>query len=253
MALCGLMTYLLTGEEPEGIDFIFPRVGGLNPDGSKRRITTMFYTREAPMLEKHIEEEGGGIHGALMGSINMLYNKMLFQPFVEMYTNRDYFGRDIYDVNAPEYRQAAQFMSKVFKDQFSPITLSGAQRALETGGTYSRDVPLALLGFGPAPSYAAKTATQNRIAYLYHRFVAPVSSPQPEAETADAKRQAVQAYRLAEVNKDQAKMNAALDLLAQTGGKVPSTAGDIYMFKRLPVSSRRPSWKAPRMMKLGSM
>jgi hypothetical protein len=53
MILSGLMTYALTGQSPSDIlDYIFPRVGGKNPDGSPRRLTTMFYTREVPMLMK---------------------------------------------------------------------------------------------------------------------------------------------------------------------------------------------------------
>jgi hypothetical protein len=51
-ALIGaVMTRLFTGENPkETKDYIFPRVGGVNPDGSPRRLTTMFYLREIPML-----------------------------------------------------------------------------------------------------------------------------------------------------------------------------------------------------------
>ncbi len=239
MALCGLMTYMLTGDQPEGLDFIFPRIGGLNPDGSRRRLTTMFYTREFPMWRKHVEEQGGGVHGTIAGTGDMLFNKLLFQPFVEMAQNRDYYGHELYDINAPEYRQAYQFATKVFKEQFSPITISGASRALETGGSWSRDVPLAMLGFGPAPSYAARTATQNRIGFLYQRFVSPNAAPLPEEPTQDAQRQARQDYRLAAANKDETAKAKAIAEIAKTGAEVPTLPGDILMFHRLPVSSQR--------------
>jgi hypothetical protein len=50
--------------------------------------------------------------------------------------------------------------------QLSPMSVSGAQRAQETGGR-PIETPLAYLGFGPAPKYAESSALQNRIAYLY--------------------------------------------------------------------------------------
>jgi hypothetical protein len=51
--ISGVMTKLFTGENPkEPADYIFPRIGGTNPDGSPRRLTTMFYLREIPMLNE---------------------------------------------------------------------------------------------------------------------------------------------------------------------------------------------------------
>ena len=61
----GVMTKMFTGENPKDTnDYIFPRVGDTNPDGSPRRLTTMFYLREIPMFQKHMQEHGGGIGGA---------------------------------------------------------------------------------------------------------------------------------------------------------------------------------------------
>jgi len=60
------------------------RPGGTNPDGSPRRITTIFYLREIPMFQKHMQEHGGGNGGVLAGGKDMLLSKMLFGPFIEL-------------------------------------------------------------------------------------------------------------------------------------------------------------------------
>ena len=56
----------------------------------------MFYLREIPMLQKH----GGGI---LAGGKDMLLSKMLFEPI--HWNNRNYFGSEIWDTNAPGFQQ----------------------------------------------------------------------------------------------------------------------------------------------------
>ena len=48
----------------------------------------------------------------------------------------------------------------------TPISVSSAQRAVDTGGTWPKDAVLAVLGFGPAPSYAERSTIQNRISFL---------------------------------------------------------------------------------------
>ena len=96
-----------------------------------------------------------------------------------------------------------------------------------------------MLGFGPAPSYAARTATQNRIGFLYQRFVSPNATPLPEAPAQDAQRQARQAYRSAVANNDGAAKAKAIAELSKTGAEIPTLPGDVLMFQRLPVSSQR--------------
>ena len=50
----------------------------------------MFYLREIPMLQKHVQEHGGGI---LAGGKDMLLSKVLFEPIRELWNNRNYFGK----------------------------------------------------------------------------------------------------------------------------------------------------------------
>jgi hypothetical protein len=108
----------------------------------------------------------------------------LFEPFKEILENRDYYGFNIRDENAPWHKQLWQTIVHDFGD-LTPIRVSSAQRALDTGGTWSKDAVLAVLGFGPAPSYAERSAIQNRISFLYNEHVAPQSRTYHTASIAD--------------------------------------------------------------------
>jgi hypothetical protein len=236
----GIMTKMFTGENPQDTnDYIFPRVGGVNPDGSPRRLTTMFYLREIPMLQKHVQEQGGGPGGMLGGAMSMLWNKTLFQPIRELVENRDYFGREVWDTNAPGYQQIAQAVRHTFGQQLSPMSVTGAEHAKETGGA-PIETPLAYLGFGPAPAYAARTAIQNRIGYLYQNYVSPGAKPYQDDATTHDQQVARNQILLAKQNKDQPALDAAIAEARKAGMKPQSIAaigkeaGDQYMFQRLP-------------------
>jgi hypothetical protein len=153
-------TKLFTGENPKskGRQRLYcSGIGGTNPDGSPRRITTMFYLREISTFQKHAQEHGGGIGGVLAGGKDMLLSKMLFEPIHELWNNRNYFGSEIWDTNASGFQQLMQALHHVWTGQLSPMSVSGAQRAEESMGVEPKWYPttkegaLSYLGFGPAP------------------------------------------------------------------------------------------------------
>lgn len=242
--IAGAMTKAFTGENPEGTpgvspDYIFPRVGGTNPDGSPRRLTTMFYNREVPMLAKHAQEYGGGFGGLGMGTMAMIWNKMMFQPITELYNNRDYFGREIMDTNAPGWKQAMQAIESLGASQLLPMSTTGAQRVEETGGRPAEKY-LSYAGFGPAPGYAEKSAIQNRIAHLYQNYVAPGAKPYEAEEVTRGRQVARNQLLMAKQRGDPEEIAAAQKRASDVGlsekyqeslGKV---SGDQIMFRRLP-------------------
>ena len=255
-AIMGLINYMFTGEAPHGMDYIFPRIGGLNPDGSPRRVTNMTYLREVPMLMKHVAAHGGSIIG---GTADMIWNKMMIAPFAELLHNKDYYGFNIYDENAPLYKQIWQAFKKEYGEQFSPMSISGAQHAAEISGhpfpsfsetlqhperlgeaITSKGVGMSLLGFNPAPAYVEKSAIQNRIGYLYDEHVAPSSKPEIEGEKFQAKMSARTAIMVARQNKDSAALNEAYQRGKEAGlsqdymNKLGREGTDIYLFSRLP-------------------
>ncbi len=243
----------MTGEDASGMDYIFPRIGGLNPDGSPRRISNPFYTREVPMAMKNIEER----QSVIGGLAQMLSHKLMFAPFVEMGTNRNYYGYQIYDENAPGFKQAYQFGKHLFTEQLSPMSITGAKRSLELSGkphtaadilkgalSGDSDVWGPVMGFGPAPAYASKDAIDNRISYLFNKFIAPKEKPFRESEVAKERAEARTAYMMARQRGDQPAIAEAAKKLATLGVKTQQImkmqpGGNIqYMFQRLPESQQ---------------
>ena len=172
MLTAGALSYALSGEFPSGVDYIFPRNGLKNDDGTPMRLTSPFNTREAIMLKAHADEQNSWIGG----SLQLLWNKMMLQPVVELATNKDFFGRKLYDPNAPWYKRALQAVDSTLGRTLSPVSVSGADRAREQGGG-ARDVALAYAGFGPAPKYVNEDPMQRRINHLFSEEGTPYSKP----------------------------------------------------------------------------
>jgi hypothetical protein len=252
MAINAVMNKSFTGEDAQGLDYIFPRIGGLNPDGSPRRITNAFYTREVPMAFKNIEER----QSVTSGLSQMLYHKMLFSPFVEMGENKDYFGNQIYDENSPFFKQAWQFGKHLIGDQLNPMSISGARRALQLSGKpygpmdilkqiNDRDVMMPILGFGPAPAYASKSPLENRIMYLFRRYVAPEAKSFETGAKSVEKSEARTAYIGAIQRNDETAKLAAARKLAELGvatkeiNKLQPGGSVQYMFQRLPAPDQK--------------
>jgi hypothetical protein len=112
------------------------------------------------MLAKHIQERGGFESvGTILGGLKeMVWGKMLLQPLYELYNNRDYFGREVFDHNAPGYKQLEQAAQHIFLEQALPMSFTSAERATgATGNVLQRigttlSTPEGLLsyaGFGP--------------------------------------------------------------------------------------------------------
>lgn len=237
-------------QDLEPMDYFLPRIGGLNPDGSPRRISNMFYTREIPMAMKHIEEE----QSVIGGMKSLLWNKMMFEPAKELYNNRDYYGFNIWNEHAPWYQQAYQAGKYIMSDTFSPITITGAVNSLKKSGKWDENDSIAtklgkivsepegwaaMSGFGPAPAYASKSAALNRLNYLFQRYVAPQERPEMERDVMSARHDARTALAVAQQHGDAAAATKAAKRLVELGvGKkgMMSSNPDIYMFSRIPYS-----------------
>ena len=227
-------------------DYFFPRIGGKNLDGTDRRVSTPSFLRELPMLAAHIEEEGGGIMGTLAGARDMAFNKLMAQPFIDIYGNRDYYGTEIRDPGAPVIDQAWQFLTYLAEQQGVPIGTAGALRAIRTGGNASLEVPLSLMGFNPAPAYASRTALENRIGALYRQHVKPQSVPHDEGEKNAAKAEARTRVQVAVQSGDAHAEKIAREDLLTLHGKMYKDPLALYQFSRLPPSDQKSSWTACR-------
>jgi hypothetical protein len=254
MLMNAAMNKYFTGEDAQGMDYIFPRVGGTNTDGTARRLSTPHYTREVPMAEKNIEDQSGNI---AWGLTQMLWHKLMFAPVQEAFQNRDYFGGQIYDQNAPAYKQAVQFFSHMATDQVSPMSVTGAQHALELSGKPKdwrsfvaaaahgdKDIWLPFLGYGPAPSYSSRSPLENRINALGRQFVFPQEKPFQESENFKQRLEAQTAFKQAQQRKDQPAMAEAAKKMAGLGMSGPQILktrpepSAPKIFQRLPESQQ---------------
>lgn len=172
MLSAGMIAAAMTGTLPDTTDLFFPRNGLTNPDGTPGRLTTPFNTREIPMAIGHVQEK----NSLLGGLANLIWNKTILQPIVEARANKDYWGHELYDTNAPAWKRVLQLVDSTIGGHVNPISLSGAQRAKELGGGAGQQA-LAYAGFGPAPKYIANDKLQNRITALFNEHVTPESKP----------------------------------------------------------------------------
>jgi hypothetical protein len=158
----GALSYALSGQMPTGLDYFFPRNGEMNSNGTPQRLSPPFNTREPFMLIGHEEQHNSWVGGAM----EFLWNKMVLEPIVEAWQNRDFYGNKLYDTNAPWYKRALQLVDSTLGEQFMPIAAANASRAGAQGAGMKGKI-LSYSGFSPAPRYLEASALENRIGYLF--------------------------------------------------------------------------------------
>jgi hypothetical protein len=158
-ALGGVMTYMLTGTLPQGTDYLYPRTGLTNDDGTPARLNTPTNFRDIPMAIGHSQQHNSVISG--LGQL--LWSKLILQPYVDAVTGKDWKGGDLYDSSRPWIVRQLQLADSLLGESFSPAGVVGAQRASEVPGAGGREKALAYAGFAPAPKYVGFNALENRI------------------------------------------------------------------------------------------
>jgi|GEM_PF-1165837 len=166
LLLGGLLTWALTGSMPQKlIDYIYPRTGDQEPDGTPTRLNTPYYTREFGAIAQHIKTEGPAT-----GMLHMFRNKAnpMIAPILRLWSNKDFYGTDIRDPHAPILTQTKQFF-EYLAGEAAPISLSSAKRGAETMG-WAKSLLLSEIGFTKAPAYARLTPLQSKIFKYYSEY-----------------------------------------------------------------------------------
>lgn len=172
MFAAGGLSWALSGKIPTGLDYIFPRNGETNDDGTPGRLSTPFNTREPVMIKAHIDERNSVVGGLAQ----MMWNKMVLQPVAELLSNKDFYGDHLWDTNAGPVKALLQGADAMAGRLFNPIAISGGTRAYQEGGG-KKGMVLALGGFGPAPKYAEEDALERRITHLFREQALPEAKP----------------------------------------------------------------------------
>jgi hypothetical protein len=119
---------------------------------------------------------------------------------------------------------------------------SGAYHCRESA---SASPTLRCARFGPAPSYAEKSAIQNRISFLYNEHVAPQSRTYQEGEVSHEKMRARRRLLQALHSKDpeaikQAKADAIKAGYSNAAvGAIGRTPSDVFLFSKLPEADQQ--------------
>jgi len=173
----GLMTYGMTGKPPtELLDYISPKTGETNPDGTPQRVSTMFYSREFASLYKHMQNEG-----AVPGLSELVLNKGsgLFGLMHEWTTGINSWGEHIRDPDADAFTKLEQTLAYSLSD-LEPISMKAIQENV-TDQPLKQGV-LTALGFTPAPKYLTETKTDASIKAAFRAYVNPKETPYERAE-----------------------------------------------------------------------
>lgn len=165
IGLIGALTNLaMTGEWPkELLDYFYPRTGRINPDGSAERriipamIKEFFSSREA--YRKH------GIIGGTVKYASHKLNPAISDLFDLLVTNKDFYGVDIRDKDAPAVKQAEQFAKHLGK-MFLPFSWSSYKRGKKIHGKGSI---MPFLGFPLAPGHITKSKIQKEIYDIFSK------------------------------------------------------------------------------------
>lgn len=169
-----LMTHLLRDdddkEETTPLDAVYPKVGGKNPDGTPKRVSTMFYAREFYSIYKHTQTEG-----IVGGLTDLVANKAA--PSIGLVkswaTGVDEFDREIWDPNAPTLVKVQQAL-KHSLGELEPISVATINANLKND---PKTVALAIAGFSPAPKYATATKTEGLIRHTFQKYYGAKQTP----------------------------------------------------------------------------
>lgn len=161
--LAGLTGWALSGKPPsEWRDYVYPRSGEKNPDGTDARLNTMLFSREYAAIALHSQQEG-----IIKGLGQYFANKA--NPVIGMgkglVTGKDFFDREVSDPNSPAYMQLQQRLAWAFKESL-PISLTSISKTKGTG----KDWALGIAGFSPAPKYATESSTEAAIRNTYSTY-----------------------------------------------------------------------------------
>lgn len=194
-AINAALTYAFTGQTPRGMDVLAFRTGRKDKNGNDERFLLPSYVKDILAYDKQ------------PGQTIINKSHPLAGVLVDIAQNRDYYGYEIRNPNAPVTQQAGQTAKYVIKS-FEPFWTRGARQAAIAGETPSR-LAAPFVGIMPASSYINRTAIQNEISQKYHERTGERLKPY-DTRQADAQKKKAH----------------------------DSSTMDIYMFKRLPQSDK---------------
>jgi hypothetical protein len=183
VAAMGAMTqYALTGQTPqETKDWFFPKTGRKNADDSDERLAFPSYVKDEYAFSHHPLQT---IQHKLHPSLSMA---------AEMFENRDFYGNEIVDPEAPWPTEAKEFMQYLGKS-FLPYSIQGAGKNLKNSDSVGMTVA-PFFGVTPAPGDVTKSAFQQYISERYYESKAGTTKTPEQAAQGQALSDAISAKK----------------------------------------------------------
>jgi len=162
--------YALTGEGPEEPkDYLFPKTGKKNPDGSSERLSLPTYAKDWYAWSHQ--------------PLKTLTHKMhpLWGLLGDLTTNKDFFNVEIRHTDDPLIQQAGQVAKHIGKS-FKSISLRNYEKMAKVSSDLWRNFAVSITGITSAPAYLTRSPAQKlMIRYIVER-IPPKTKTQEQFE-----------------------------------------------------------------------
>jgi len=147
--------YLLTGEPPEEPkDYLFPKTGNKNPDGSDERLS----------LPTYAKDWWAWSHRPIQTATHKLHP--LWGTLGDLATNKDFFDTEIRHGGDPFLQQGIDFISHI-GENFKSISRKNYEKMQKTAPEQRlRNAMVSITGITSAPSYITKSPAQKLMTRL---------------------------------------------------------------------------------------
>lgn len=173
MLIGALITKLSTGENPDLLDYFYPRTGEVDENGKPKRINTPFFTREFASIYTHMRNEG-----VVEGLGKLVTNKAsgIIALTKEIVEGVNGLGQEVRDPNAPFYKKLGQTLESVYKE-VTPISLEAVKQQTSIPTKIA-----ASAGFSPAPKYATETPLEGEVSATFSKYHRKETIPYKQAQ-----------------------------------------------------------------------
>ncbi len=160
-----VINYLYTGEAPKDQrDLFHPRDGTFDADGNPNRLSLPSYMKDVFALTSH--------------PVQTLKNKAhpLASAMFEMLNNRDFYGDEIRNADAPlvqQFRELAEYAAH----SLTPFSVRGLEEAKKGGASFAQQA-LPFIGITPANRADERTDAQNKMTDYLARRGHPTRTPE---------------------------------------------------------------------------
>ncbi|KKK69475.1 hypothetical protein LCGC14_2933660, partial [marine sediment metagenome] len=162
--------YVLTGEPPEEPkDYLFPKTGKKNPDGSDERLSLPTYAKDWYAWS----------HQPLKTALHKTHP--LWGLVGDIAKNKDFFNVEIRHTDDPLMQQAGQVAKHIAKG-FKSISMRNYEKMSKVSPNKWRNLAVSITGITSAPAYITRSPAQKlMIRYIIER-IPPKSKTQEQFE-----------------------------------------------------------------------